>query len=299
MARHVGGLKDDDVLRLRRAFAAPGSTMDHVSLSKTIGINIQSTLHMLTGKTFKHVDGALTKAIVKRQHERRGLNAAQIIEARARYIAEDGAYSLAQAAKGLGITTERAKKVLGGQIFEEILPYVPAHLLNRKILSDEDVVAARAIYAADPSDATVDALAEQHDLQRGYMRDVLIGVCRKNLPGAVRSPSDRALSAAEVTKYRDLFGRGIKSVTQIAHHAGLSFPTVKDMLYGYTYKDVPGAVPVGFKQKRPVRFFRKKNGEQWQARVIPVRAAIGDRPWKLHRSWSPKRWMAQHERQAA
>jgi hypothetical protein len=292
------GLDETSVAWVRRRCLDPNDNFGVVATARFFDTTKERARRILIGEIFPEAG-----FIVPVEHLACPLSDEEVIAMRLRFREANGAITVEQMAKEIGRKVEHTRQLLNGTRRKHLPHAITIPHRGRKPLGlpDEVVLFIRILYASGK--VSRNKLEKAYGIDADRLTGVIDGTDYPHVPLIENSFREtystqrvnRKLTDQQVAHFRTMYTRGLRTLTSIARQTGMSLGPIRSMLYGKTYKDLPGACAEGFQPKRTVRRMKIRSvwTNEWRSQLIPVRECRDEKLWREHRPWSPSRRAAQ------
>lgn len=259
------------VLFMRLSYGAPGVLVRH--LAGGYGITTGAVADILTGRTYADVPGAVS---LKREdcNPTSKLTEAAVLELRRRFKREHPRLTIKEIAVELGIADSNVLRILKGQSYPEVGEHVQPEFFHygHRSLAPEVVLFMRLAY--HPERVSCQKLATAYGLNVETVHRLLTGKSYRNIPGALmpeqmrRKGMPRRMSDEFVHHARRQFRTRWVTIQVLAKEAGVGIRAMEHAVRGYSYKNVPDAVPDHVQPLRVARYRMKSPPRKRPSRAV-------------------------------
>lgn len=249
---------DEQVLGLRQFWRKRRATCRISDLATALGVHETTLTRTLHGPSYPHVPETLER--IKTNPTRRSFSIPQVRAMRREY--DPPRVTVIQLAKTYGVSATAMSKILTGRLYgdvpgavatiepisvERATAFIVAQNISRRTLTPEAALFIRLAYR--PGVVTAQTLARAYGVHIDTIFHIVNGESYQDVPGPIHAGTKaekdrlrRKLSEAEVIEARRLFRQGGRTIKEMAARCGLGFDPTRNMLYGRTYKEIPGAI---------------------------------------------------------
>jgi hypothetical protein len=275
---------ENQIIAQRKAVIASKGRRKASDVSAALGVSIDVARNLLSGKTYSDLPNVVPKTMLCPPEEQGApvFTDEEVISLRERVRAANGAITIPQLVAELGRSHSSIQLMLTGKTFRD-LPGAVSMLdfhLNRTQISrkrdfpDEVVLFMRLAYKDDV--VTVQKIASAFGKDVSVVRRMISGESYKNVPMPVAHISSRAASRRKLTPQQVIWARqvyrdGVRSVSKISKLFKLNTTAIEHMIFGRTYKELPGIVP---SDHRPFAQVPASKRKKKKAPMIPQKMRI-------------------------